>query len=510
MVVDYISWPCLGFFNLRFNLLFYLLSFWSYHHSLFNVISNMSDGGMDEPAQSKSSPEARIRQDLPGLEIPSGHRDSPPSPSININPQLLRNNTLDGDNYFSGPRNLQKHSKWPLIMQLHGSILPRLILPLFLITIWSTAITVISKKVHDLSIASVLLTILGFVVGLSLSFRSSTAYERYAEGRRYWGTLTSASQTLGRIIWVHATEGGTGGQDSHELLIKKVGAMNLIVGFAIALKHTLRFEPCASQSDIQPYIAHLDTFVRSTTDMSTKREPSFHKSIGEYLGVSFAQSNPRKLLKKADQHQGNLPLEILSHLAITLDSIVANKQLPLSIHQTMAYNHITILNDVMTGCDRVLNTPLPIAYTIAISQITFVYVILLPFQLTGPLGWVAIPATIAAAYIIFGLLFIGQEIENPFGHDVNDLPLEVYCDQIATDLDIIASFDRRNLDGFLLAGMPLHPVSGASGESWMGQSEDKLRDAIRNKPRVIFDWRRRRNAGASDRDRMEKDGGDLV
>ncbi|KAM5346975.1 hypothetical protein ACJ41O_009980 [Fusarium nematophilum] len=480
------------------------------------------DGGVDhQPAQLKPSPEARVQRDPPaGLEIPSsGQQDAPPSPSLEINPELLRSqqSDSDGDNYFTGPRNIQKHSKWPLIMQLHGSIIPKLILPLFLVAIWSTAITVIHRLVHELSVHSVLLTILGFVVGLSLSFRSSTAYERYAEGRRYWGTLTSASQTLGRILWVHATE--PDGYDSRELLVKKVGAMNLIVAFAIALKHTLRFEPCASQSDIQPYIGHLDTFVgrhnaRSATGSSAKRDPSFHKSVGEYLGVSFAQSNPRKLLKKADQHQGNLPLEILSHLAITLDTMVSNKQLPVPMHQTMAYNHITMLNDVMTGCDRVLNTPLPIAYTIAISQITFVYVILLPFQLTGPLGWVAIPATIAAAYIIFGLLFIGQEIENPFGHDVNDLPLDVYCDQIAADLDIIASFDRRTSDSFLLSNtsVPLHPVSGASGEIWMSRSEDKLRQAIKDKPRVIFDWRRRRNAGASGQDqtREKAQGDDLV
>ena len=64
------------------------------------------------------------------------------------------------------------------------------------------------------------------------------------------------------------------------------------------------------------------------------------------------------------------------------------------------------MNDVLTGADRVLTTPLPIAYTIAISQITWVYVFLLPFQLLGVpnMGWVTIPAAVAAAYIILGLV----------------------------------------------------------------------------------------------------------
>lgn len=465
----------------------------------------MSDAGMDSPRQSKADVQAHVLQDPPHLDISSSRDNTEPAPEISFNPQLHRKDSLDADDYFTGPRNIQKHSKWPMILQLHGSILPKLILPLFLVACWATLITAIHMEVHTLKVNSVLLTILGFVVGLSLSFRSSTAYERYGEGRRYWGTLTSASQTLGRMIWVHATE-EAGGQDSRELLVKKIGALNLIAGFAVALKHTLRFEPCGDQPDLQPYIAHLNTFVQTNMHPPERRNTSLHKSVGEYLGVSFAQSNPRKLLKKADQHQGNLPLEILSHLGLFLDSLVANKQLTLSIHQTIVYNHVNIMNDVMTGCDRVLNTPLPIAYTIAISQITFVYVILLPFQLTGPLEWIAIPATIAAAYIIFGLLFIGQEIENPFGHDVNDLPLDVYCDQIATDLDIIASLDRRNADNFLLAGVPLHPVSAATGDAWTSASEDKLREAIQSKPHVIFDSKRRKAPKAPKKDQGEKNG----
>lgn len=67
-------------------------------------------------------------------------------------------------------------------------------------------------------------------------------------------------------------------------------------------------------------------------------------------------------------------------------------------------NNIASLNDVLTGTERVLTTPLPIAYTIAISQITWVYVFLLPFQLLSVpnMGWVTIPAAVAAAYIILG------------------------------------------------------------------------------------------------------------
>ncbi|KAG8425979.1 hypothetical protein J3459_008578 [Metarhizium acridum] len=164
--------------------------------------------------------------------------------------------------------------------------------------------------------------------------------------------------------------------------------------------------------------------------------------------------------------------------------MVRNEQLKVPMQQTLAYNNLSVLNDVMTGCERVLNTPLPIAYTIAISQITWLYVVLLPFQLVKYVDWITIPATLAAAYIILGLLFIGREIENPFGQDVNDLPLDGFCDQIAAELDIIASYDMQNPYGFFMKSenMPLYPVSTASAGTWMHRSEEKLREAIKTKP----------------------------
>jgi putative membrane protein len=71
------------------------------------------------------------------------------------------------------------------------------------------------------------------------------------------------------------------------------------------------------------------------------------------------------------------------------------------------------LNDILTGTDRIVNTPLPIAYSITISQISWVYIIILPFMLLLKFKWLAIPATIVVAYVILGLLTIGTELENP-------------------------------------------------------------------------------------------------
>jgi putative membrane protein len=147
------------------------------------------------------------------------------------------------------------------------------------------------------------------------------------------------------------------------------------------------------------------------------------------------------------------------------------------------------LNDVLTGTERVLTTPLPIAYAIAISQITWVYILLLPFQLINALDWVTIPASIAAAYIILGLLYIGREIENPFGQDVNDLPLESYCAQIATELDLIASKPKQKNRDWIetMDNHVLWPLSQSGWPAWLHRGEDKVREALKAKVELGFE-----------------------
>ncbi|KAL2213163.1 hypothetical protein CC79DRAFT_1391133 [Sarocladium strictum] len=446
------------------------------------------------------------KRQVHSIEIPLSQVRSPQSPGIPVTPMpYQRASSLDLDDYFTGPRDIQKHSKWPIFMRIHGSILPKLIIPLTFVASVATAITCVNELVHPIGVNSVLLTVLGFVVGLGLSFRSSTAYERYAEGRRFWASTIMASHCLGRVFWIHAKNAPS--QGARESTLRKVSAMNMVVAFAIALKHQLRFEPFTSYADLHHLVGHLNTFAKEASEVSppTAAKKNFFKEMGTYLGISFAESNPRKAIKKSEAPLGNLPLEILSHIGLCIDDMITKEQLTIPMQQTLAYNNLAILNDCLNGCERVLSTPLPIAYTIAISQITWVYVLLLSLQLVTPLGWITIPATVFAAYVILGLLLIGQEIENPFGNDVNDLPLEVYCEQIAHDMDVIAAFDKSKAD-FMMSpnNMPLYPVSTAPIGTWLMRSEDKLQEALRTKPVSTFQWRRTRapDGGVKSADHM--------
>lgn len=327
-----------------------------------------------------------------------------------------------------------------------------MIVPLVFVGCWSTLITVISKYVCLLKVSSILLTVLGFVVGLGISFRTSSAYERYVDGRKYWAQLIQSSRDLARHIWIHADE-------RHEVdaelgkadLLAKLTALNLVVAFAVALKHKLRFEPYTNHTDLQPLVSHLSTFAGSAKPLPEAfvQRKSYWKRIGEYLGLTFAESNPRKLIKRSTENLGNLPLEILTYLSAYMETIEKNKTFDSGVHLGTVMSSLTSLNEVLAGTERVLNTPLPVAYSIAISQITWVYVIALPFQLISELGWITIPGTIVGAYIILGIAAIGREIENPFGYDVNDLPLDDFCNQLESEINVIASKAPPKPDDFI-------------------------------------------------------------
>jgi predicted membrane chloride channel (bestrophin family) len=457
----------------------------------------MSDGGFDPTEVTVVDHQTHNNEKHPStsLEIPlEQETTNVPGSRMAASIPLNRRHTLNIEDYFAGPRDMSKHSKWPLFLQMHGSILPKMIVPLICMAAWSTCITLLYEKVAKIGVNSILLTVLGFVVSTGLSFRGSTAYERYAEGRRFFASLVTSSQALGRVFWIHAKP--LPDVDPRKQIIYKISAMNLVVAFSIALKHSLRFEPYTSYQDIEHLVGHLDTFAKTATATMPVNggvgKMSFFKDVGDYLGLSFAASNPRKLLKRAEKPVGNLPLEIINHIAVTIDSMIARGQLPVPMQQTTAYNNLAALNDAYTGCQRVLTTPLPIAYGILFQQITWLYVILLPFQMVAVLNWITIPATTVASYIILGLLFIGQEIENPFGHDVNDLPLDSYCEQIAMDMDIIASHSAYNPDDFFFhpENTPLYPLSSATAEAWLDRSETKLKETIRSKPKKMFEWRR--------------------
>ena len=140
-----------------------------------------------------------------------------------------------------------------------------------------------------------------------------------------------------KICWLRCMSAA--GQGHHRSLTDCCrSGLNLIVAFAVALKHKLRFEPYTHYEDLNGLVNHLNTFAKEATtpDVMQEKKTTFLKSVGMYLGISFAESNPRKAIKRSKKPLGNLPLEILSHLAAYVDELTENGSLKISMQQVLA------------------------------------------------------------------------------------------------------------------------------------------------------------------------------
>ena len=101
-----------------------------------------------------------------------------------------------------------------------------------------------------------------------------------------------------------------------------------------------------------------------------------------------------------------------------------NKKL-LSGEQLLFVNaELMSFTDICGACERIKNTPIPYSYSSFIKKFIFVYVMTLPFGYVPSLGYWIIPVVALVFYILASLEVIAEEIEDPFGGDANDLPMD--------------------------------------------------------------------------------------
>jgi len=230
------------------------------------------------------------------------------------------------------------------------------------------------------------------VLGLLLVFRTNTAYDRFWEGRKAWGSIVNTVRNLARQIWVSIDE------ISFEDREHKVAALRLLVAFAVTTKLHLRGEKVNSElEELMPPSKYLK--------LQTMNHPPLEVAfwIGDYLQQQY------------DRH------------CLNMYQLTSMQQL------------LNGLVDNLGSCERILRTPMPLAYAIHLKQLLLLYCILLPFQMVETLEWWTGLIVALISFTLFGIEAIGLEIENPFGYDANDLPLDAICDTMKRNIDDLIS-----------------------------------------------------------------------
>ncbi|KAJ7590875.1 Bestrophin, RFP-TM, chloride channel-domain-containing protein [Mycena floridula] len=125
----------------------------------------------------------------------------------------------------------------------------------------------------------------------------------------------------------------------------------------------------------------------------------------------------------------NLPVEILRCLSEWFSVLEDRNTVPGTSLGSMI-GTIAAMEETLTTLEKILSTPLPFGYAVHIRHTVWIYLFFLPFQLVDQFEWYTIGGVAVAAFIYLGFLAAGEEIEQPFGYDENDLDLDMFCQEI--------------------------------------------------------------------------------
>jgi len=221
------------------------------------------------------------------------------------------------------------------------------------------------------------------VLGLLLVFRTNTAYERWWEGRKLWGQLVNDSRNL--CLKVRYLKGIPNNE--------KVRLGELVITFAYSLKHHLRgSRPSRKLPGLHDlpvdHVVNVPVFV-----------------CGKMMDIVYEWQNTERL-------DGFARLQLDPHMRAFMD--------------------------ICGACERIKNSPLALSYRAFMRQGITLNLIALPWYVVPELKllW-SLPLILIGTYFLIGLELIAEDIEEPFGKDGDDLPLDTICGTIQSTVSDI-------------------------------------------------------------------------
>jgi len=127
------------------------------------------------------------------------------------------------------------------------------------------------------------------------------------------------------------------------------------------------------------------------------------------------------------------PNEIMSALVRELHLDIAAGRLPREATVTLT-PLLTAFDDICGACERIRRTPIPFSYSSYIKQFILLFALLIPFALAQDFGYGTVIAEMFIFFSTMGIELLANEVEEPFGTDRNDLPLEDIGATIARDV----------------------------------------------------------------------------
>jgi ion channel-forming bestrophin family protein len=283
-----------------------------------------------------------------------------------------------------------------IVIHLRTSVLTRIWGRLLVTTLFALVVTEAFKfevfeGIEKFSLSPLPFSLIGLALGIFLGFRNNTSYQRFWEGRILWGRLVNTSRSLTRqvLTLIQAPEGS-----EEALAAYQRSFVHHLAAYVHSLRYHLRGEK-ESYAELERLIPEDD------------------------LGALAGSSNP--------------PIMLIQGMGQRATEAWRNGWLD-TFHLPTLESSLTNLTDIQGGCERIKSTPIPFSYTILIHRIVAVYCLALPFGLVTVTHQATPLVVLLVSYAFFGLDAIGDEIENPFGLDDHDLPLDAMSTMIEVNV----------------------------------------------------------------------------
>jgi putative membrane protein len=294
---------------------------------------------------------------------------------------------------------VRPHEHWlSRIFVWHGSVLPKIFSRLLLNFLLSITVIAMLPWYSSLGVKLTVapFSILGVAIAIFLGFRNNACYSRYVEARQLWGQLMIASRSLLREV---------------KNTLPPDTDIASFVRLQIAFVHSLRMQ------------------LRHVPQEPTLAKYLTQEQLTQVLAVQSPANRILLLMGNwlaAQRQQGALS-DILFH----------------SLN-----NRLNDMSVVLAGCERIAGTPVPFAYSLILHRTVYLFCIMLPFALVGDLHYMTPFISVLISYTFISLDVLAEELEEPFGVENNDLPLDAIS--TAIEIELLQMNDETNVPAKIL------------------------------------------------------------
>jgi len=336
---------------------------------------------------------------------------------------------------------------WHNAMNLPFSVILREIRgPVLSLTIWSAAISIVHRLLeihrpaykHLITIPPTLHSLMVSALGLLLVFRTNSAYQRFAEGRKIWEKIHSKARDLSRMAKLYEKEIGKE---------KRRRVQRLLAAFPYLLRHRIRPNLVMRRLNDEEYprdtkysillyadVAALDTDAEAAAIATSEEETGTSRRKTRELYWVDKRTLPWRLLPKGAVEKcaraQNRPLWVCDRMSKELATIPDGPNFT-NRERLALLGHVDKLSHCLGACERIHQTVVPLNYARHSLRTLTVWLASLPFALVSQMGLLTGPAVAVISWMLFGVYEIGYSIEDPFQ---GTLRLSILCDQIRRDV----------------------------------------------------------------------------